>query len=486
MSTWEDTVSAALVGVRTRPVTTDDVDPVIGAHLPTTSTDPVVTTLTIAALTAVAHQSLGPESVVAEPIPPAPADPRPPMSALAAAYVHRALDLTPRLADWCLNLLGRSTVAPPSTLLPALLARTSREVDIRETVARIVGPRGHWLAQYAPELGAVLPTATSAAQLDDSAWTHGQPAERRGYLAALRERDPHAALDLLGQTWTAETGDDRELLITALRPNLSPYDEAFLEAALDDRRKAVRTAAAGLLVTLAGSVLQDRLFHAAASCLHVGRTRFRGQHIAITLPAEPDVALARDGIALKAPRGAGIGAFVLSQLISRVPPHRWEAHFSMTPDTIVGAIDPAEAGLVAALCTAAVTHRDRRWATALLAHPAATPDIIAVADETHVVDAFPTLPGALKVPALRAYPGVWPDALCRSAVRMLQAELSGSRFITPPAVQIIALMATGLPATDGWRQSVEAMRESAPIATTQFATLSEALRIRSVLEKELT
>ncbi|GAB93028.1 DUF5691 domain-containing protein [Gordonia rhizosphera] len=489
MSTWEDTVSAALVGVRTRPVTTDEVDPVIGAHLPTDFTDPVVTTLTIAALTAVAHQSVGPNTVAAEPIPPAPDDSRPPMPELAATYVHRALELTPRLADWCLSLLARSTFQPPPALLPALLARTARDVAIRETAARIVGPRGQWLAQYAPELGAVLPdtTSTSGTALpDDSTWTHGQPGERRDYLAALRERDPQAALDLLVQTWGAETGDDRELLITALRNNLSTRDEAFLESALDDRRKGVRTAAASLLDGVVGSALQDRLFHAAVACVRLAQTRSRGQRIAITLPSNPDAAFARDGIVLKAPRGVGIGAFVLSQLVSRVPPNRWEAHFGMSPDAIVAAVDPAETEFVAALCAATVTHRDQRWANALLKHPAASPAILDVADEGHIVDAFATLPGPLKLAALRAHPGPWRDTLCRSAVRMIQAELSGSRFITPNAVQIISLMSTGLPATDDWRQRVDAMRDSAPTATTQFATLSEALRIRSVLEKELT
>ncbi len=489
MSTWEDTVSAALVGVRTRPVTTDDVDPVIGAHLPTEPADPVVTTLTIAALTAVAHQSVGADTVVAKPIPPAPDDPRPPMPELPAAYVHRALELTPRLADWCLTLLARSMFQPPPTLLPALLARTARDVAIRETVARIVGPRGRWLATYAPELGAVLPAATSTAATtlpDASTWTHGHPEDRRDYLAALRDRDPEAALDLIASTWAVETGDDRELLITGLRHNLSAYDEAFLESVLDDRRKSVRTAAASLLDRTAGSALQDRLFHAAAACVRVAQTRSRGQRIAITLPADPDAALGRDGIALRAPRGVGIGAYVLSQMVSRVPPCRWEAHFAMSPDAIVAAIDPAETVFVTALCAAAVTYRDRRWANALLTHPAASPAILEVADESHIVDAFATLPGPLKVAALRAHPGPWPDALCRAAVRMVQAELSGSRFITPNAVQIIGLMSTGLPATDGWRQSVDAMRDSAPTATTQFATLSEALRIRSVLEKELT
>lgn len=478
-------MSAALVGVRTRPVTTDDIDPVIAQHLPTETTDPVVTTLTIAALTAVAHQSVGADTVVAEPIPPAPDDPRPPMPELAATYVIRAMELTPRLADWCLTLLAHSTVQPPPTLLPALLARTARDVAIRETVARIVGPRGRWLAQYAPELGAVLPTAASTTLPDDSTWSHGHPEERRDYLAALRDRDPQAALDLLVQTWAAESGDDRELLITALRHNLSARDEAFLEGVLDDRRKSVRTAAASLLDAIEGSALQDRLFQAAAACLRLSQTRSRGQRIVVTLPANPAATLARDGIVLKASRGVGIGAYVLSQLVSRVPPNRWEEYFAMSPDAVVATIDPGETEFVAALCAAAVTHLNRPWANALLAHPAVRSEVLAVADERHIVEAFATLPGPLKLAALRALPGPWPDALCRSAVRMVQAELSGTRFVSPAAAQIISLMSTGLPATDGWRQSVDAMRDSAPTATTQFATLGEALRIRSVLEKEL-
>ena len=493
MSTWEETVSAALVGVRTRPVTLDGLDPVVTSQLPESDTsDPVTTTLTVAALTAAAHQAVGVDAVVAEPIPPAPHDARPAMSPMTTAYVHRALHLTPRLAQWCLQFLADNALQPPPTLLPELLARTTRDVAIRDTIDRIVGPRGRWLAEHAPELGARLTTPSATpftGPPNASVWTHGTSGQRRIYLAGLRDRDPVHALDLLTRRWPSETGEDRQLLITALRHNISQHDEQFLESALDDRRKGVRTTAAELLDLIPGSALQERLFRAAATCLRLVQTRrLMSVHrtIEVTRPAEPDASLAHDGISLKAPRGIGLGAFVLSQLVSRVPPTLWEEHFALTPQEIVAAIPTDQTELIHGLCTSSINRGESRWANVLLAHPAAIPEIVEIADEQHLTDAFSSMPAPLQLGALRARPSQWPDVMCRTAVAMVQEALSGQRHAPPLASQIIDLMSTGLPVTDSWRQTVEAMRESAPIAATNFATLSEALRIRSVLEREVS
>ena len=493
MSTWEETVSAALVGVRTRPVTLDGLDPVVTSQLPESDTsDPVTTTLTVAALTAAAHQAVGVDAVVAEPIPPAPHDARPAMSPMTSAYVHRALHLTPRLAQWCLQFLADNALQPPPTLLPELLARTTRDVAIRDTIDRIVGPRGRWLAEHAPELGARLTTPSATpftGPPNASVWTHGTSGQRRIYLAGLRDRDPVHALDLLTRRWPSETGEDRQLLITALRHNISQHDEQFLESALDDRRKGVRTTAAELLDLIPGSALQERLFRAAAACLRLVQTRrLMSVHrtIEVTRPAEPDASLARDGISLKAPHGLGLGAFVLSQLLSRIPPTRWEHHFALTPEEIVAAITFDDPVLIDGLCTSTITRRETRWANALLRHSGANPEIVEIADDEHVAAAFATMPANLQFGALQYRTSQWPDVMCRSAVEMVQSALAGHRFVQPLASQIIDLMSTGLPVTDSWRQTVEAMRESAPIAATNFATLSEALRIRSVLEREVS
>ncbi|WHU46807.1 DUF5691 domain-containing protein [Gordonia sp. L191] len=491
MSTWDEVVSAALVGARTRPIGVDGADPLIGAHLTAEIADPAVLSLQVAALTAAARNASGCETTSATAIPEEPDDPRPPMSALAAAYAERALELSPGMAQWCLHRLAASGLRPPPSMLPDLLRRTARSADVRPAITVIVGFRGRWLARHAPELKAVLDDAATLIvtdDLDDSDWTHGELADRAAYLAALRERDPDAARELLAAGWAAESGPDRELLLPILSRRLSAADEDFLERALDDRRAKVRASAAEILDHLDGSAHRQRLIAAASALLELGSQRrglVRRHIVRVTLPTAPDPALARDGISLTAPRGIGVGRHVLTQLVSRIPPRSWEEYFELSPDEIVAAIDPDEIGLIHGLCTAAVAFSDSRWATALLAQREALPMVVSLADRQVVIDTFAALTVERQLVALGALPSPWPEALARSAFTAVLKMVVSQKFIPRATATWFGMLATGLPATDTWRATVDAARETYPVVTTQLATLAEALRIRSVLDREL-
>ncbi|OPX17298.1 DUF5691 domain-containing protein [Gordonia sp. i37] len=491
MSTWDEVVSAALVGVRTRPIGVDGADPLIGAHLTTEIADPAVLSLQMAALTAAAHTATGCETTSATAIPEEPDDPRPPMSPLAAAYAERALALSPGMAQWCLNRLAASGLRPPPSMLPDLLRRTARSADVRPAITVIVGPRGRWLARHAPELKAVLDdaaTLTATEDLDDSDWTHGELADRAAYLTALREREPDAARELLASGWATESGPDRELLLPILSRRLSAADEDFLERALDDRRAKVRASAAEILDHLDGSAHRRRLIAAASGLLELGTQRrglVRHRSVRVTLPTAPDPALARDGISLTAPRGIGVGRHVLTQLVSRIPPRSWEEYFELSPDEIVAAIDADEIALIRGLCTAAIAFSDSHWATALLAQREALSMVVSIADRQVVIDTFTTLTAERQLVALGALPTPWPEALARSAFTAVLKMVVSQKFIPRGTATWFDMMATGLPATDTWRATVDAARETYPVVTTQLATLAEALRIRSVLDREL-
>ncbi|MGC5249407.1 DUF5691 domain-containing protein [Gordonia sp. DT219] len=493
MSSWDEVVSAALVGVRSRPVTTADADPVLAAHLPDDATpdDPAVVALQLAALTAAAHGASGPGSVAAEPIPAAPDDPRPPMSDLAAAYAIQALEHSPRLASWGLDLLVDSGRRPPARMLPGLVARTARNVAGQPVISTIVGPRGRWLAQHAPQLRAVLDGtgALAADTADATAWTHGEPAARVAYLTALRSRDPDAARKLLEAGWAGETGTDRELLLPVLSHTPSLADEAFLERALDDRRAKVRATAADILDHVDGSAHQQRLFDAAAALLTLTEERRRLQRHPVlhaAMPTDPDPALARDGISRTAPRGVGLGTHTLTQLFSRIPPRLWQQHFNLSADALVAAIDAGQRALVAGLCAATTTFADRRWATALMRHPDALPAVMALADSQAVQAEFTRLPPERQLAALPSLPTPWPEPLANNIFRLFGAEVARPGRVTPAAAQLADLMQVGLPATDTWRDTVDTTRERLPAATIVLARLSDALRIRAALLRELT
>ncbi|MEP9394505.1 DUF5691 domain-containing protein [Gordonia sp. VNK1] len=493
MSTWDEVVSAALVGVRSRPVTAAGADPVIAVHLPDSDAaqgDPADLALQMASLTAAARAACGPESVSAEPIPVAPDDPRGAMPQLVSTYAVRAMEMTPRMAEWCLTLLADSGLRPPATLLPYLLSRTARQATLRPAISTIVGPRGRWLAYQAPELKAVLDDSSLvSAPPDPSAWTHGEPAERVAYLTALRERDPGAARELLAAGWSGESGTDRELLLPIMFRRASLDDETFLEAALDDRRGKVRAVAADVLDRVDGSAHRGRLVQAAVGAMEwVGGESglvLRSSGLDLDKLGPADSPLARDGINLTTPKGVALQDHVLAQLLSRIPPLHWEQQFGRAPETIVAAIDSDEAAIAQGLCSAAVTFEDRRWATALMTHPGASARVIALADPEAVVRAFPTLAAERQLVGLHALPAPWSDQMARHALRLLDSMLANARVVRGNVLNLFDLMSTGLPATDDFQSMITVVRERHPHATIPCATLSEALRIRSVLIREL-
>ena len=108
------------------------------------------------------------------------------------------------LAEWLTAAVAHDRRVPPH-LLPALLDRARRvspsDPELRRLSAEAGGSRARWLAGLNPDWKFV--TAHTGAGED--AWRLGGKSQRRGYLAALRGRDPGAARELIA----AELGGGR-------------------------------------------------------------------------------------------------------------------------------------------------------------------------------------------------------------------------------------------------------------------------------------
>jgi hypothetical protein len=199
-------------------------------------------------------------------------------------------------------------------------------------------------------------------------WLTGRFAERRDWLAGRRHREPDAARELLAAGWSRETGDDRAELLATLAIGLAPADGTFLEAALDDRKGAVRAVAARLLARLPDSAYVRRAVERGAGTLRVdGDGRRVG--LVVTLPDAYDAAAARDGLSTARPSPAvGTRAWLATQLIAAVPLREWTARLGLHPEALTAL--PVAGGLRidvhAGWRLAAVAQRDQRWAAALL------------------------------------------------------------------------------------------------------------------------
>ncbi|HTU72942.1 MAG TPA: DUF5691 domain-containing protein [Trebonia sp.] len=329
LTPYEELVTAATVGLSRRPLPQGDRGQ---SSAPGDQADAL---LEAAALHVAARRAgvLPPPGVVA-PAPMAP-DRSPELPPRGTQILRQAMKDTGLLAD-LLAVTAEAGYRAPAPLLPTLLDAAARTVALRPAVRATLGARGRWLAAHRAEWRRVADLTPAAGRTgtdtadDPRGWETGSRAERIAYLAALREHDPLAGRELLAAGWSRESAEERAQLLPVLSAGLSPADEEFLEAALDDRATAVRAAARSLLARLPQSGFRLRAAARATALLRPasdGRRRW----LEAALPdGRLGPELTRDGI-VDSPPGASVGAraWQLTQLIAAAPLEAWTALFEL-------------------------------------------------------------------------------------------------------------------------------------------------------------
>ncbi|MFI9625396.1 DUF5691 domain-containing protein [Streptomyces sp. NPDC052042] len=382
---WEELVTSALLGTNRRPAEQGGAP----AGL-----------LDAAAVHTVRRRAgLLPATPVTNRPDPSPADPRPALPVAARRRLAQLLadrtasggsggrrgtapDLTELIPQW-LATANRRGFRAPAALLPQLLDTARSRTDLRPQALAFAGPRGLWLAGLNPEWRFALRGSSGGAALPDvmdreavaGLWEEGLFAERVALLGAVRAQDPAAALALLVTTWATERAEDRLMFLDSLRTGLSMADEPFLERALCDRSRNVRSTAAELLSALPESAFAGRMAARALSCVSPDVTG-DGVCVAVEAPHECDAAMERDGVVAVPPPGRGERTWWLGQLVESAPLPVWPARFGGRTAREIVALPVADGWaeeLHAAWCRAAVRQRDPEWARALLGVPSVPP-----------------------------------------------------------------------------------------------------------------
>ncbi|MEU1020175.1 DUF5691 domain-containing protein [Streptomyces sp. NPDC005898] len=409
-ASWEELITAALLGTDRRALPAGLTAP--GRTAPAALLDE-------AAVQTVRRRAGLRPAPAATPPEPAARDPRPPAPPAARRRLATLLtgrpgtggggrrgatpDLMELLPQWLALANARGYGAPPE-LLPALLDAARGRTDLRPQALTFGGPRALWLARLNPDWrfalratpggGVPLPSADDTADVR-RLWEEGLFAERVALLAALRAHDTAAARDLLDSTWATERAEDRLMFLDSLRTGLSAADEPFLERALTDRSRNVRSTAAELLSSLPGSALAGRMAARAASCVAVDHVSSRPT-LMVEAPHECDAGMERDGVSPKPPTGRGERSWWLGQLVEAAPLAIWRTRLGRrTPAEIVAlpVADDWRGELHAAWCRAAVRQKDATWSRALLGTPAAPdaagPGAVSLAERAKLLASLP-------------------------------------------------------------------------------------------------
>ncbi|HEY3646389.1 MAG TPA: DUF5691 domain-containing protein [Streptosporangiaceae bacterium] len=377
MSEWQDLVTASLIGTERAEVPAPAV-PGLPVRADAVPGDPAVLLLDRAALLTVARRGgtlirpagSGFSGFQAEPLLAAEPDPAFVVSPAAGRRLARMLggEHPDLLAEWLTAVVAHGRRVPPR-LLPALLDRVRRvspsDPELRRLSAGAGGARVRWLARLNPDWTFV----TALTESGNDTWRLGGKSQRRGYLSALRARDPAAARELITQSWAA-AGPERVMFLSVLaNQGLSLADEPLLEAALDERDAEVRGWAAHLLARLPGSALGQRMARRAAGCLRVERG-LRGARLIVTPPAGCDAAMRRDGVTPR--RGGGPAEIddrthLLHEVLARTPLRTWTGQFGGTAEQILAVPSGAWAPvLFTGWSRAAMAQRDQDWMAALV------------------------------------------------------------------------------------------------------------------------
>jgi hypothetical protein len=400
-SLWQELTTVALLGTERKSYAP------LGAN---TSLDALVARLQGAdregALLAVAaavavHRRAGRRPEMDEGPAPAPAaaEDRAPCSAVAREHLSLILrgSYPETLPEW-LEALAATSRRVPVESLPALLDLGRQRTELRPAIATVIGQRGRWLAEQNPDWRWVAMTSrahsdTDSGFPDDAAWETGSRSDRLGVLVRLRAVNPARARELLSSTWDRETREDRADFVATFAQGLGIDDEPFLESALDDRRKEVRTAAAELLARLPESRLCGRVLARVRPLLAISETSEPTPSVPfaeLTLPTECDKPMARDGIEPKPGRsGFGERAWWLLQMLAAIPPPTWTAAWGRTPKEIVTSVLESEwrSALLQGLSRAALRHRDPTWIESLLEAAPRTESLIDVTEAISILPA---------------------------------------------------------------------------------------------------
>lgn len=255
-------------------------------------------------------------------------------------------------------------------IVPAVLEWWCRQPQRTGVVFSVCGRTGEWLASLNPSWR--KPVAGDHIPPDvEQIWQTGRTPERLAVLLTIRAHEPARGLALVQSTWASDGADERRRFMEALAEGATLDDEPFLEAALDDKSKLVRRAAASVLGTIPGSRRRARINEIARTLIAVhgkkGILR-SSMKVALKPPESFEKAWERDGIEEQAAGGKGKRAWWLHQIVAHADLSVWTEATGLDPEGFLDALaeDDFYPDALSGIAQALRTQADLAWARALV------------------------------------------------------------------------------------------------------------------------
>lgn len=381
---WTDIVQTSLLGTARKPLAAPPAqspEPAAGLTSQLDSSDPERQLLSAISICSTARRA-GPPGLTPRPAPePSAADARPHFNKRCDSILQRLLSDFPVLLPEFYKVCRAAGFCIPPARLVDVLTHAAATQSVQASLLPLLGPRSTWLARLQPDwsFASASTIAASAATdgIDESVWQTGSKEERLQFFSRLRAMNPARSRQLAESTWKQEAAEFREELIGCFAAGLSADDEPFLEAALDDRRKDVRTGARELLALLPASKHAQRQLDLAAASIriHIKSRGLIGRltgadapvTIEVELPPECSKAMERDGIAPKVPAGQKIGerAWWLQQTLMLIHPANLAVRLGVSADQLFEAVKTSSEwaeGIFEAWRTSVKRNSDPEWA----------------------------------------------------------------------------------------------------------------------------
>jgi len=370
---WETLVAAALVGTDRQSPDLSGLDGELGqfrGQLHTSDTEGLVLAMggAIATYTQAGTQAAQCTGPITDPCD---VDDLPRCSDITSQHLQQILiGRHQRILPEFLEYLQAAGQRVPAEYLPPLLTIGRQQAHLREPIQAVIGKRGRWLATHNPDwryVSAEIPDPEIQADTLQEGWDTGTLATRLAILRTLRETAPTQGQTLLESSWKQEKAQDRTEFLKLFYTRLSLEDESFLETALDDRSKEVRTVAAALLTHLPASQLCRRMTERIQSLIQI-QSSAAGVTLNVKLPEDPDQNGTRDGLINTKMYGLGQRASLLMQILAAVPLQFWEDQAPVEQLIAAAGQHKWQAGLLKGWEIAAQRQHNRQWSQALITH----------------------------------------------------------------------------------------------------------------------